>query len=399
MRAMAPLLSIDEALARVLARAQPLDPERVPVAEAAGRVLAEDVVAGVDLPPFASSAMDGFAIKAGDVPGRLPIVHRIAAGLPAERTLGLGEAMEISTGGAVPEGADSVVPIERVVEQDNEIEVAEPVPVGANVRPPGGDVRSGDVLLRAGAQLGPAQIGALAAAGVTDVPCARRPVVAVLSTGTELRPPGVALGPGQIYESNGPMLAAAFESAGARVEAMPSVLDDEDAHRRALARGLEADVLVTSGGVSVGPHDLVRRILAELGVEEDFWGVAVRPGKPLAFGTRDETLVFGLPGNPVSALVGVELFVRPALLALQGLTHPGPQYERGRLASPLRQNGRRDELARARRAREDDETLLEPVTGQESHMIARAAGADALVFVPRGEGELAAGTAVRYLRL
>ncbi len=399
MRAMAPLLSIDEALARVLAQARPLSPERVPVAEAAGRVLVEDVFAGVDLPPFASSAMDGFAIKAGDVPGRLPIVHRIAAGLPAERALGSGEAMEISTGGAVPKGADSVVPIELVVEKDNEIEVADPVSVGANVRPPGGDVRSGDVLLRAGTQLGAAQIGALAAAGATEVSCARRPVVAVLSTGTELRPPGVPLGPGQIYESNGPMLAAAFEAAGARVEAMSSVLDDEDAHRRALAQGLEADVLVTSGGVSVGPHDLVRGILADLGVEEDFWGVAVRPGKPLAFGTRDGTLVFGLPGNPVSALVGVELFVRPALLALQGLKHPGPHYERGRLASPLRQNRRRDELARARRSREDDETVLEPVSGQESHMIARAAGADALVFVPRGEGELAAGTAVRYLPL
>jgi molybdopterin molybdotransferase len=399
MRAMTPLLSIDEALARVLAQARPLGPERVPVADAAGRVLADDVFAGVDLPPFASSAMDGFAIKAADVPGRLPIVHRIAAGLPAERALGPGEAMEISTGGAVPEGADSVVQIERVVAQDNEIEVVEPVPVGANVRPPGGDVRSGDALLRTGTRLGAAQIGALAAAGATEVSCARRPVVAVLSTGTELRPPGVPLGPGQIYESNGPMLAAAFEAAGARVEPMPSVLDDEEAHRRALAHGLEADVLVTSGGVSVGPHDLVRGILADLGVEEDFWGVAVRPGKPLAFGTHDGTLVFGLPGNPVSALVGVELFVRPALLALQGLTNPGPHYERGRLTSPLRRNGRRDELARARRSREDDEIVLEPVTGQESHMIARAAGADALVFVPRGEGELAPGTAVRYLRL
>ncbi len=399
MRAMAALLSIDEALARVLAQARPLSPERVPVADAAGRVLAEDVFAGVDLPPFASSAMDGFAIKAADVPGRLPIVHRIAAGLPAERALRPGEAMEISTGGAVPEGADSVVQIERVVEKDNEIDVVEPVPVGANVRPPGGDVRSGDALLRTGTRLGAAQIGALAAAGATEVTCARRPVVAVLSTGTELRPPGVPLGPGQIYESNGPMLAAAFEAAGARVEPMPSVLDDEEAHRRALAQGLESDVLVTSGGVSVGPHDLVRGILADLGVEEDFWGVAVRPGKPLAFGTHNGTLVFGLPGNPVSALVGVELFVRPALFALQGLLNPGPHYERGRLASPLRQNARRDELARARRSREDDEIVLEPVTGQESHMIARAAGADALVFVPRGEGELSAGTAVRYLRL
>src|SRR5687767_3011285 len=183
MRAMPPLLSIDEALARVLARAQPLDAERVPVAAAAGRVLAEDVVARVDLPPFASSAMDGFAVRAGDLPGRLPIVFRIAAGLPAARPLAPGEAMEISTGGAVPEGANAVVPVEDVVEQDNVIEVAGPLAAGAHVRPAGGDVRAGDPLLEAGSLLGAAQIGALAAAGVAELMCARRPSVVVLSTG------------------------------------------------------------------------------------------------------------------------------------------------------------------------------------------------------------------------
>jgi molybdopterin molybdotransferase len=195
------------------------------------------------------------------------------------------------------------------------------------------------------------------------------------------------------------MLAAAFEAAGALVERIGPVPDDEEQHRRALERGLEADVLVSSGGVSVGPHDLVRRILGELGIEEDFWGVSVRPGKPLAFGVRGDTLVFGLPGNPVSALVSVELFVRPALLALQGAAEPGPRYELARLAAPLRRNPVRDSLLRARTRHDGDETLLEPLTGQESHMIARAAGADALAFVPAGEGEVAAGDRVRYLRL
>ncbi len=399
MSPMSGLLSIEEALRRVLARARALEPEQVPVADAAGRFLAADVIAQVDLPPFASSAMDGYALRAEDTPGRLPVVFRIAAGVPAERALADGEAMAISTGGVVPKGADSVVPIEIVVESDNELDVPAPVGVGANVRPAGGDVRAGDVLLTAGTRIGAAQIGALAAAGVAEVTVARRPNVVVLSTGTELRAPGESLGAGQIYESNAPMLAAAFASAGAEVERIGPVPDDESEHRRALERGLEADVLVSSGGVSVGPHDLVRRILAELGVEEDFWGVAVRPGKPLAFGARDGTLVFGLPGNPVSALVGVELFVRPALLALQGAADPGPGYERARLASPLRRNPARDELARARTRREDDGTLLEPLTGQESHMIARAAGADALVLVPSGDGELAAGEHVRYLRL
>jgi molybdopterin molybdotransferase len=399
MSPMSGLLSIEEALQRVLARARALEPEQVPVAEAAGRFLAADVIAQVDLPPFASSAMDGYALRAEDTPGRLPVVFRIAAGVPADRALAGGEAMAISTGGVVPEGADAVVPIEVVVESDNELNVPAPADAGANVRPIGGDVRAGDALLAAGTRIGAAQIGALAAAGVAELTVARRPKVVVLSTGTELRAPGESLGAGQIYESNAPMLAAAFESAGADVERIGPVPDDESEHRRALERGLEADVLVSSGGVSVGPHDLVRRILAALGVEEDFWGVAVRPGKPLAFGARGGTLVFGLPGNPVSALVGVELFVRPALLALQGATDPGPEYESARLASPLRRNPARDELARARTRRDADGTLLEPLTGQESHMIARAAGADALVLVPSGEGELAAGERVRYLRL
>ena len=399
MSPMSGLLSIEEALRRVLERATPLEPVSVPVAEAAGRFLAADVRAGVDLPPFASSAMDGYALQAADTPGRLPVVFRIAAGLPADRELASGEAMAISTGGAVPVGADSVVPIEIVVEKDNVLDVPALVGEGANIRPVGGDVHAGDLLLTAGTQIGAAQIGALAAAGVDEVMVAARPRVVVLSTGTELRAPGESLGPGQIYESNAPMLAAALESAGAVVEQIGPVDDDEPEHRRALERGLEADVLVSSGGVSVGPHDLVRRILAELGVEENFWGVAVRPGKPLAFGTRGGTLVFGLPGNPVSALVGIELFVRPALLALQGARDPGPSYETARLASPVRRNSSRDELARARTGRDAEGTVLEPVTGQESHMIARAAAADALILVPAGEGELAAGERVRYLRL
>jgi molybdopterin molybdotransferase len=291
------------------------------------------------------------------------------------------------------------VPIEVVVEQDNRLEVPGPVTPGAHIRPIGGDVRAGDALLAAGTVLGAAQIGALAAGGIAEASCSRRPRVVVLSTGTELRAPGEPLGPGQIYESNGPMLAAALESAGALVDRIGPVADDEEEHRRALEWGLEADVLVTSGGVSVGPHDLVRRILGELGVEEDFWRVAVKPGKPLAFATRGATLVFGLPGNPVSALVGVELFVRPALRALQGDSSPGPHYAAARLASSVRRNPARDELVRARTVHDGDEIVLEPLGGQESHMIARAAGADALVLVRAGEGELAAGELARYLPL
>jgi molybdopterin molybdotransferase len=342
--------------------------------------------------------MDGFALRAADSPGTLPVVARVAAGRPAPRALAPGEAMGIATGGVVPEGADAVVQIERVTE-DGEWVTVPAVEEGANVRPRGGDARAGGDVVDAGIRLGPPQIGALAAAGVAEVVCSRRPVAAVLTTGTELRRPGEPLGPGEIYESNGAILAAQLHGAGAEVERLASVADDEDAHRTAIARGLGCDLLVTSGGVSVGPHDLVRRVEAELGVEEVFWRVAVRPGKPVSFGVCGSTLVFGLPGNPVSALVGFELFVRPAVLALQGAAEPGPRWLPGTLGASVRLNGPRAQLVRARSRREGAALVLDPVTGQESHMIVRAAGADALVLVPRGEGELPAGSAVDYIAL
>jgi molybdopterin molybdotransferase len=223
--------------------------------------------------------------------------------------------------------------------------------------------------------------------------------VAILATGSELVRPGAALRAGEIYESNTTMLAAAFASVGADIELLPLVADDARSHRDALERGLGADVLVTSGGVSVGPHDLVREIEAELGVEEVFWRVAIRPGKPVSFGVRGATLVFGLPGNPVSALVGSELFVKPALRALQGLRDPLPRLEPGVLATELRRNDARDDFVRARSRLDQDRVLLEPLTGQESHMIVRAAAADALVHVPRGDGTVPSGATVGWIRL
>jgi molybdopterin molybdotransferase len=393
------ILSLAEAQALVLERARPLTTETLALADAAGRVLAEPARAVVDLPPFRSSAMDGYALRAADTPGRLPVVFRIAAGAPAPRPLEPGEAMGIATGGLVPDGADAVIQHELVVARDNHLEVPQPVAQGANVREPGRDVTAGAVVAASGTRLGPAQIGALAAAGAAALVCTRRPRVAVLTTGTELREPGSALAPGEVYEANGVMLAAQLSTAGADVTRLDPVADDEDAHRRALETGLHFDVLVTSGGVSVGPHDLVRRIEAELGVEEVFWRVAVRPGKPVSFGVCGSTLVFGLPGNPVSTLVGCELFVRPAVLALQGASEPGPRFSAGRLAAPVSRNPGRDDFLRARSQVTDDGIVLTPVTGQESHMIVRAAEADALALVPRGEGELPAGESVRYLPL
>ncbi len=395
---MAELLTVEDAIARILERSRLLPTETVDVAQASGRVLREAAHARVDLPPFPSSAMDGYAVRAEDTPGELPVAFRVAAGSPGRDALPPGSAAAIATGGTVPDGADAVVPIERVTEDGDRVLVDDRSAAGQHVRPRGGDVRAGDVVVDAGTRIRAAHVGALAAAGVAEIECSVRPRVAVLATGSELRAAGEVLAPGQIYESNRAMIAAALERAGADVEVMPVVEDDEAAHREALGRGLSADVLVTSGGVSKGPHDLVRGVAAELGVEEVFWGVAVKPGKPLSFGVRGDTLVFGLPGNPVSSLVGALVFVRPALLARQG-ADPEADYAYGVLGAPLRRNAQRDEFVRARRRHEPGSIQLDPVLGQESHMIVRAAAADALVHVPRGDGELATGAAVRYLIL
>jgi molybdopterin molybdotransferase len=393
------LLTLEAALERILEHATLLPVETVAVGDAAGRVVRGAARATVDLPPFPSSAMDGFAVRVADTPAELPVAFRVAAGEAPPSKLPPLSAAGIATGGTVPDEADAVVPVELVEDRGDRVAITGQATRGQHVRPRGGDVHEGDVVVSAGTRLGAAQIGALAAAGIAEVTCSIRPRVAILATGSELRSPGDSLEPGQIYESNRSMMAAALAGAGADIDMLPVVADDAEAHRAAIARGLEADVLVTSGGVSMGPHDLVRRVAAELGVQEVFWGVAVKPGKPLAFGVRGETLVFGLPGNPVSSLVGALVFVRPALLARQGLAHPSPSYARARLAAALRRNTHRDEFVRAKRVETSDGTTLEAIVGQESHMIARAAAADALIHVPRGEGELSEGESVRYLAL
>lgn len=400
---MADLVPLDEAQRLILGRTRPLEHERVPIDRAAGRVLAEPAAAAVDLPPFPSSAMDGFALRSGETtsaPITLPVVARIAAGSPAVRRLAPREAMAISTGGAVPEGADAVVPIELVEERTDEIVVDAPVEAGANVRARGGDAGVGDVVLESGVLLGPAQVAALAAAGVPEVRCTQRPRVGILVTGSELRRPGEALEPGEIYESNGVLLAAALHSAGAVPAQLGVVADDPAEHERAIERALLGfDVLVTSGGASVGPHDLVRAAQAKLRVEEVFWGVAIKPGKPVAFGVRRDHLVFNLPGNPVSVLVTFELLVRPAVNALLGLPDPLPAYRAGILAASIARNPHRHEFVRARTRRDGETVVLDPLSGQESHMIVRAGRADALVSVEPGEGALSEGEPVRFLNL
>ena len=400
---MSELISVAEAQRLVLERVNPIEAERVPIERAAGRVLGEAALAAVDLPPFPSSAMDGFAVRSGDTaaaPVTLSVAGRIAAGSPSRGPLGPGQAMAISTGGFVPDGADAVVPVELVQEDETGLHVREPVLPGANVRLRGGDASAGETVLGAGTLLGPAQVGALAAAGVSEVRCAKRPRVGILVTGSELRPPGQQLAPGEIYESNGLLLAAACQTAGAVPAQLGVVGDDVEQLEREMERALLGfDMLVTSGGASVGPHDLVRATFPGFRIEEVFWGVRVKPGKPVCFAMRRDHPIFVLPGNPVSVLVTFELFVRPAIGALLGLPDPLPAYSHGVLATAVPRNPYRDEFVRARTRREGDTVVLDLLAGQDSHMIVRAGRSDALVAVDAGDGELPAGSEARYLPL
>lgn len=386
---------IDIATARelVLAAVRPLGSERVPVGEALGRVLAEDLSAEEDLPPFDSSAMDGYAVIAGPE-GQLEVVDESRAGHPAERALAGGQAIAISTGALIPDGADAVVPVERVEVSDGRVTVPQTQP-GANVRHAGDDVRRGQPVLSAGTLLGPAELAVAASLGHSALPVGRRPRVVVLATGDELVEPGLPLGPGQIRNSNTIALAAQATSAGAEVvdsEIVRDTLEDTTAVLRAALES--ADVVCVSGGVSVGPHDHVKPALAELGVEERFWRVALKPGKPTWFGTRDGKLVFGLPGNPVSAMVTFHLFARPALRALAGARADDARAS-AVLDEPLSRNAARDEVVRCRLTAEEDGWHVSPTrSDQSSHVLTSMLGAEAFALVEAGEGVIEAGERV-----
>jgi molybdopterin molybdotransferase len=395
MAPMADLISIAEARERVLDAVRPLPAEDVPIDAALGRVLAGEVRSAGDVPPFDSSAMDGYAVVAGAA-GELPVVGESRAGLPAERALEPGEAMRISTGAAVPEGATAVVPVERVeAAEDGRVRVPETRP-GDHIRRAGEDVRAGDPVIAAGTELDPAGVAVLAALGHSEVRCARVPRVAVLVTGDELVEPGTPLGPGQIRDSNAYALSAQAARAGARVTSRRIVRDERPATEEAFGRALdEADVVIGSGGVSVGPHDHVKPALAALGVEERFWGVRLRPGKPTWFGSAaDGTLVFGLPGNPVSAMITFHLFARPALRALMGADPSGGTRARAVLDVPVPRNPNREEVVRCRVEARDDGWHVAPTKEQGSHVLTSMLGAGAYALVPAGEGELAAGSRV-----
>jgi molybdopterin molybdotransferase len=387
------LLSIDEARAKVLEAVAPLGTERVPVDDALGRVLAEDVVAEHDVPPFDNSAMDGFALAAGPAGRTLTLVGESRAGTPADRAPGEGEAIRVSTGAAVPPGTEAVVPGEQTTSDDATVTVTSEVRPGQHLRAAGEDVRKGATVLRRGTTLGPAELGIAVVAGRAQIEVARRPRVALLITGDELKDAGEPLGPGEIHESNGTTLGALARQAGAAVVSRARVGDTREATEQAVKAGLGADVLILSGGVSVGPHDHVKPALTANGVEEVFWRVALRPGKPTWFGRTDDTLVFGLPGNPVSAMVTFLLFVRPALAKLQG-GDAAARRVRAVLGEAVERNPGRDEAVRVALREGEGGRVATPTGPQGSHQLSSMLNADGLALVTAGEGAAEEGEAV-----
>jgi molybdopterin molybdotransferase len=395
------LLEVEEAWERVAAACPaPLGVENVALREALGRVVAADALSAVDLPPFDRSAMDGYAVRAADTDSSLTVVGEIAAGEVAQTPLSAGEAMGITTGAALPPGADAVLRVEDAIVSGDSVKPAAPIPVGTAVRYRGEDVARGSVLAPAGSALGVHHVTALASAGVGSVSVRRRPVVHVLATGTELLEVGAPPEPGRIHESNRLTIALLAEQAGAEVVVHPVVPDDAAATSAAVERALDGDVLAVSGGVSVGPHDHVKPALQESGVEELFWRVRLKPGKPLWFGRRGSTLVFGLPGNPLSTVACFLLFVAPALRRLQGESDAAPGFVPARLAVPASPSDGRTTLLTARLVRGADGVLeATPTEGQGSHLTGALAASDGFVSIPHASGELPARAAVQALLL
>jgi molybdopterin molybdotransferase len=390
------VISVAEALDRILDATALLGAERVTLAEASGRVAAEEVVSQRTVPNAANSAMDGYAVRHADLaplPARLRVVAAEPAGTVVDAGVSPGTAIKIFTGSVVPEGADTVVKVEDTeAEEGGALVVVRAAPAhGANIRQAGEDVRPGQVVAAAGAVLGPADVGILASVGRATLAVRRRPRVAIVSTGTELVEVDEIPGPGQVVNSNAWALFAAVREAGAEPVVLPIARDRREDIRARLAEGLGADVLITTGGVSVGDLDFVKAELAALGVEEVFWRVAQKPGKPLAFGRRGGRLVFGLPGNPVSALVCFAVYVRPALRKMQGHPRPHLPVVPATLAAAVRKAKGLTEFVRVRLSHGPAGPVATAEASQSSGVLTSMGGGAGLLVGPAELTELAAG--------
>jgi molybdopterin molybdotransferase len=390
----------------VLERVRPLGTEAVPLPASLGRVLAEDVASPDPVPGFDNSAMDGFALRAADTsdaspesPVTLLVVDESRAGRPAGSPVGEGEAIEISTGAVIPDGADSVVRVEATSVRDARVEIEAEVKPGTNVRRAGDDIEPGAKVLSRGVRIGAAELGVLASVGAASVNCIRRPRLAVLTTGDELLEPGAPGKPGGVRNSNAYTIPALALSAGAELVATETVRDDPELTRAAIERMLDMELVVVCGGVSVGGHDHVKQAFASLGLEQVFWRVALKPGKPTWFGAAPRgALVFGLPGNPVSAMVTFLLFVRPAITRMSA-AEPREERVRATLDQDLPRARGRAHAVRCRVEARDDGWHARPTGDQDSHVLTSMLGAESLVIVPADSDPPRAGDTVELLLL
>ncbi len=399
------MLSYDDALAQILDVVRLGAPTETALSDALGLALAEDLVSPISLPPFANSAMDGFALRFHDIRGAsraqpvlLPLAGQIAAGALEVAALPEGQASSIMTGAPLPAGADTVVPIEDADVQGGSVSVREVETQGQYVRAAGGDMAPGDLLVTRGSVLRPQEIAVAAAVGRSTVTTYARPRVAIISTGDELIEPGQPLLPGQIYNSNAYALAAQVADAGGKVVSRHIARDTPQALRAAFDASEGVDMIITSGGVSVGEYDHVKSVFAERG-QVDFWRAAIRPGKPIAFGQWGRTLFFGLPGNPVSSLVTFELFVRPALRRLLGAVNVSRPTVRAILQQGISHEPGRRSFLRSHVQYAEGEWQARASLRQGSHQLSALPQANALVIVPEDVSDLPTGAAVTALLL
>jgi len=399
------VLSVAQARQRILDQVGRLAAEDVPLREAAGRVLAEEVRATTDVPGFTNSAMDGYAVLARDVaaagpanPVRLPLRGEVRAGVAPPHPLQAGTAIRIMTGAPVPAGADAVVRVEDTAEEDGAVLIRASVSAGTSLRAAGSDLRAGDLVAAPGRVVSPGVIGVCAAAGRTSLRCLRRPSVMVLTTGDELRDVGEPLEPGQIVNTNRYTLAAAVEEAGGLVLDAGVARDEREQIAAALRQAAAADLVISSGGVSMGAYDLVRDLLAQEG-RIDFWQVALRPGKPLAFGSVRGVPLIGLPGNPVSSLVAFELFARPALLKMQAREDRERPRLWARTEDTLSGPPHLEQYFRGVARRQDDGISVRLTGDQGSHVLRSMADANCLVILPLKTGQIPAGGRVEIIEL
>lgn len=406
------MISVEEAQQQVLSRISVLEPERVGLLGSLGRVLAEDVVSDIDVSPFDNSAMDGYAVRHADVrdasedgPAILQVVDHIPAGMQPEIAINPGQAARIMTGAPIPMGADSVVMVEHTRPDTGEggvgdtVAVLRPVTLGENVRSRGEEVREGQSVLLAGETIGPAAIGLAASVGHAELFVRRRPRVAIVSTGDELVDVAEKPGPGKIRNSNSYSLAAQVVQAGGEPYVLGVARDTEESTRELLERAPEFDLMITTGGVSMGDFDVVKKVLEEIG-ELDFWRVAMRPGGPQTFGTIDGTPFFGLPGNPTSTMVGFELFVRPAIRKMAGFTSLVRPRVVATLTHDTRKKADRRYFLRSRLTRGADGGYTVAVSGNQSSALLTAMHrGNCLMSLPEGESFVPAGSEVICIRL